>query len=72
MKSYTVEFKKFGNDVKQFVYDVVSDGIMPEIPHRFFIKVDGTRVEVPTAEMIFVFGKERTELAKEMAKEQQQ
>ncbi len=41
--------------------DIMSDGVNPELPHRWFIDTVGVRTEIPYAGMAFKFGKERSE-----------
>ncbi len=45
--------------------NIVADGVMNNMPHRFFVDFDGVRFEVPVDGNEFTFSKERTKQIQE-------
>ena len=57
--NYQVKYKPVHSLFWKSISKVKGDGILEETGQRFFILEDETRVELPTANMLFRFSKER-------------
>ncbi len=67
MKTYTVTIQTADQDHE--IDKVVADGIIPEMPYRWFHLEDGERVEVPYGlGVTFWFSAERAEVVAENMK----
>ena len=68
MTTYAVEVRYADGDTETYK-DLVADGVMPDMPHRFFVDEKGNRFEVPYEGTTFGFSKERSEMIAKQAAE---
>jgi hypothetical protein len=65
MLSFKVQYRLQGQTFKKTITKVVEDDLMSSGQSRYFMREDGSRIEVPiTAE--FYFGADRAEFIKQM------
>ncbi|MFI5151663.1 MAG: hypothetical protein ACHQRM_18200, partial [Bacteroidia bacterium] len=60
-----VKYRKVNSLITHKIKDVKGDGFCEPNTSRFFILEDETRIEIPVADCMFTFGKERWHMIKD-------
>lgn len=63
--TYTVKYKHRLRLFWRTIRNVTADGVADGMPHRYFVRDDGSRVEIPFMHCRFKFGKERDQIIRE-------